>query len=66
MKFIPNPEYKEARYEYRFLMSDGSIKNIPMPIRGNEIKNGEIVSIPPFLSIPEGTCDGDGQEEDDD
>jgi len=46
-----NQEWKDARYEYRFIMPDGSIIEDPfgLPVRGNEIdKDGNFI---PFLRL---------------
>jgi hypothetical protein len=66
-KTIINPEYLDAIYEYRFL-KNGQFVNTPWPIRGNEIIDGKIVSIPPTIEVntPEADTEiGDESTEDD-
>lgn len=44
-----NPEYSNAQYEYRAVTRHGKIVALPWPIRGNEIKDGDIVPVPPII-----------------
>jgi len=47
-----NPEYEKALFEYAFIMGDGSIRRIDMPIRCNEWDaEGKPISILPWVMV---------------
>ena len=47
--YRPNSGYQTAIYEWAWLHEDGDITRIPWPVRGEEIINGELVQIQPFI-----------------
>lgn len=56
MRYVKNPAYEKAKYEYALQMSDGTIVRDPLPCRGNHIKDGQIIDyVPPY--VPEVTSE---------